>query len=110
MHTKTFSDILRRTERDNAQRLMERAALANRLAKSATQGDARRRAYRVKTDALHSLSRRFPKRVQVERDPVIPSFVVVLYRDDASRTRFGLHAPAAEFAAELEHNELALEK
>ncbi len=108
MHTPTFNDILRRVERETAARLMDRAALANRLAKTAVNGAARRHAYRVKTDALRSLKTRFPQRVSVRRDEEIPLFVIVEYADPLTNKRFGLHAPAAEFSTE--NIELALEK
>ncbi|MDT4896445.1 MAG: hypothetical protein QOH25_1522 [Acidobacteriota bacterium] len=96
--TQTFNQILKRLETQNAERLIEKARTANRLAKSAPDSRARRRAYRVKTEALLNLRRRFPTRTSVITDPHIPSFVIVRYVSLQTGARCGLHAPANDFA------------
>jgi hypothetical protein len=95
--TQTFSQILERLETQNAERLIEKAHTANRLAKSAPDSYARRRAYRIKVDALLNLRRRFPARTSVTRDPRIPSFIIVQYASPQTSARCGLHAPARDF-------------
>lgn len=96
--TQTFNQILKRLETQNAERLIEKARTANRLAKSVPDGRARRRAYRVKIEALLNLRRRFPARTSVMTDPCIPSFVIVEYASPQTGARCGLHAPAHDFA------------
>jgi len=95
---RTFKQILERLETQNAERLIEKARIANRLAKSAPDTCARRRAYRVKVNALLGLRRRFPALTSVTTDPRIPSFVVVKYVSPQTGARCGLHAPARDFA------------
>lgn len=95
--TQTFNQLLKRLETQNAERLIEKARTANRLAKSATDSRARRRAYRVKVVALINLRRYFPARTSVMTDPRIPSFVIVRYDSPQIGARCGLHAPAREF-------------
>jgi hypothetical protein len=95
--TQTFNQILERLETQNAERLIEKARTANQLAKSAPDSCARRRAYRIKVDALLNLRRRFPARTSVTRDPRIPSFVIVQYDSPQTGARCGLHAPACDF-------------
>jgi hypothetical protein len=73
---------------------MHRARTANRLAKTVS-GKARTVAYRVKTDALVTLKKRFPDHVELRRDVRQPRMVVVAVADD----RFGLHVPAQNFIA-----------
>ena len=94
-HALTFKGLLEQTAPSNAGRLMHRARTANRLAKSVS-GRARRAAYRVKTDALVTLKRRFPEQVEILRDDRQPRMVVVA----VASAQFGLHAPAREFAAQ----------
>ena len=96
--TQTFKQILKQLETRNAQRIIERARTANRLAKSAPDSRARRRAYRVKTEALLNLRRRFPARTSVKTDPRTPSFVIVEYASPQTGVRCGLHAPVHDFA------------
>src|SRR5947209_16643962 len=96
--TQTFNQILKRLESQNAERLIEKARTANRLAKSAPDSHARRRAYRVKVDALLNLRRRFPSRTSVMTDSRIPSFVIVQYASPQTGVRCYLHAPARDFA------------
>jgi hypothetical protein len=95
--TPTFNQILERLETQNAERLIEKARTANQLAKSAPDSCARRRAYRIKVDALLNLRRRFPAHTSVTRDPRIPSFVIVQYASPQTGARCGLHAPARDF-------------
>jgi hypothetical protein len=95
--TQTFNQILKLLEAQNAQRLIEKARTANRLAKSVPDSRARRRAYRVKVDALLNLRRRFPARTSITPDPRIPSFVIVEYASPHTGVRSGLHAPVSDF-------------
>jgi hypothetical protein len=95
--TQTFNQILERLETQNAERLIEKARTANQLAKSAPDSCARRRAYRIKVDALLNLRRRFPAHTSVTPDPRIPSFVIVQYASPQTGARCGLHAPARDF-------------
>jgi hypothetical protein len=76
----------------NAHRLMDRARLANRLAKRA-EGRARWLLYGAKVVALLAIRSRFPERVQVDEDPSLPRFVVVRVSD----APFALHAPRGQF-------------
>ena len=96
--SRTFNQILMRLEAQNAERLLEKARAANRLAKSAPDGHARRCAYRVKVSALLNLRRCFPAHTNVTTDPHIPSFVIVEYASPNTGARSGLHAPAHDFA------------
>jgi hypothetical protein len=84
----TFRTILTQLEVDNSSRLMERARLANRLAKS-LEGRSRSKAYRVKHRALRALASSFPNRVCIHHDPRLPEFLVV----ESLTNRCGLHAP-----------------
>jgi|GEM_PF-3556616 len=95
---RTFRQILARLETQNAERLIEKARTANRLAKSAPDACARSRAYRVKVNALLGLRRRFPSNTSVRTDPRLPSFVLVKYVSPLTGVRCGLHAPARDFA------------
>ena len=92
-----FQDILGDVATLNARRLMARARLANRLAKS-LRGQNRWSAYTLKSRALFELVARFPERVRIVNDTRTPRFVVV----KVPRDRFGLHAPAGLFNSE--HN------
>lgn len=87
---RTFGMILDRVTPENSARLMERARLANRLAKSLG-GRSRIKAYRIKHRALVALTIRFPERVNISRDRRLPEFAVVTSLVD----RCGLHAPSA---------------
>lgn len=87
-----FAEIVGAVAERNAGTLMARARLANRLAKT-SEGRARRLAYAVKTGALVALKNRFPERVAIDLDPMLPSFVVV----SVPTARFGLHAPVERF-------------
>jgi hypothetical protein len=87
-----FRNILRSVASENAVRLMGRARIANRVAKS-LHGESRVRAYAVKTQALLRLTSRFPERVWVVNDFNTPRFVLV----KVPIFRFGLHAPSYMF-------------
>ena len=91
----TFKGLLEQTARANAVRLMHRARTANRLAKTVMNNKARTVAYRVKTDALMTLTKRFPEQVELRRDIRHPQMIVVA----VAAARFGLHAPAQNFTA-----------
>jgi hypothetical protein len=91
---RNFRNILSRVATQNADRLMGRARLANKLAKS-LRGRSRRKAYAVKSETLLELTRRFPERIRIVHDFASPRFVLV----QAPRDRFGLHAPAILFEA-----------
>ena len=94
--TQTFSQILKRLESQNAGRLIEKARTANQLAKSAPSSRARRRAYRVKVNALINLRRYFPARTSLTTDPRISPIVIVRYDSPQTGARCGLHAPARD--------------
>ena len=98
-HTVTFKGLLERTALANQRRLMHRARTANRLAKSVN-GRARIVAYRVKTEALVTLTKRFPDQVMLRRDVEQPGMVVVA----VTAARFGLHAPAQNFTGRGKDN------
>ncbi|HEV7858769.1 MAG TPA: hypothetical protein VGO91_09095 [Pyrinomonadaceae bacterium] len=93
-NTVTFKGLLEQTAAANAGRLMHRARTANRLAKT-VRGKARAAAYRVKTNALVTLKKRFPEQVELRTDVRQPEMVVVA----VAHARFGLHAPAQNFIA-----------
>lgn len=86
----TFNQILSRVEKDNSERLMKKARLANRLAKR-SRGNQRQTAYAVKTSALNSLVRKMPARLDVRKDIVLTDFVVV----ELKNTNVGLHFPVS---------------
>ena len=103
----TFNEMLAQVARQDAESLMTRARLANRLAKS-LQGRARTRAYSVKHAALAALTESFPGSTRVTIDPVLPDFVLVRFDAEptskaASRPTLSLHAPAGEFIARRNH-------
>jgi hypothetical protein len=89
-----FVEIVGAVAERNASTLMARARLANRIAKACSTGPSRRLAYGVKVDALLALRDRFPQYVAVDRDPMLPKFVLVR----VTRTGFTLHAPVDRFA------------
>ena len=91
---KTFSGILGIVAGKNAQRLMERAQTANRLAKS-LRGRSRQRAYAVKTEALIGLVKRFPEQIIVHNDVRTPRYVLI----KNAKGCFGLHGPAYRFTS-----------
>lgn len=87
-HKLTFNQILSRVEKDNSEKLMRKARLANRLAKT-RRGAQRQTAYSVKTRALGSLVRKMPALVDIRRDIILTDFVVV----ELKNTNSGLHFP-----------------
>jgi hypothetical protein len=91
-HAATFKRILKQVETGNCERIMERARLANRLAKL-VEGSSRHRAYAVKHRALKALALGFPRRVYVSRDRIRPHLLVVKCLTNA----WGLHAPEEVF-------------
>ena len=98
----TFRTILTHLEADNSARLMERAGLANRLAKS-VEGRSRSKAYRVKHSALRALTSCFPDRVLISHDPRQPQFLVV----NSLTTFRGLHAPKEVLGPALDEHPAA---
>lgn len=90
----TFKNILERVAPSNAGFLMNKARLANKLAKSATTKRTRLAAYSVKTNALLALQASFPGSVTVNPDPQYGSYFVLVKAQNSS---FGLHAPARFF-------------
>ncbi len=94
---RTFKDILAGVATPNAECILKRALAANRLAKSATSGDMRRGAYKVKTDALLNLRRHFPAQVRVREDTMLPLFLLVEYTSPYSNRRSAMHAPIEIF-------------
>jgi hypothetical protein len=89
---RTFRTILDQVDAENCERIMERARLANRLAKS-VEGSSRRRAYAVKHGALKALALGFSHRVYISRDHMRPHLLVVICLTRA----WGLHAPEEVF-------------
>ena len=88
----TFRSILNSVASQNAQRLMDKARLANRVAKSAMTGSTRIAAYNVKTQALLALNRQFPTHIKVTPDPRYGTYFVLV---ENTSVRFGLHARAS---------------
>ncbi len=84
----TFNEILANNEKNNSERLMSKARLANHLAKK-SRGGQRKIAYYVKTNALHSLVKKMPERVSIRKDIILTDFVVV----EMKNTNVGLHFP-----------------
>lgn len=87
-HKLTFNQIVAGVEKDNSEKLMKKARLANRLAKRA-RGLQRQAAYSVKSGALQSLIHKMPARVDVRKDIILTDFVVV----ELKNTNVGLHFP-----------------
>jgi len=93
-----FRNILATVASQNAQRLMDKAHLANRVAKSAMTGRSRLAAYNVKTRALLALNRQFPADIKVTPDPRYGTHFVLVQNPSV---RFGLHARARDFQKQL---------
>jgi len=89
-----FRNILATVASQNAQRLMDKARLANRVAKSAMTGRTRLAAYNVKTRALLALNRQFPADIKVTLDARYGTHFVLVQNPSV---RFGLHARASDF-------------
>lgn len=87
VHSRTFKTVLRHSSVANSVRLMERARLANRIAKM-VKGRSRTKAYQVKHRALIALAARLPRSVEIKPDPSLPEFVIVNALDG-----HGLHLP-----------------
>ena len=87
-HKLTFSQIIAGVEKDNSEKLMMKARLANHLAKR-VRGAQRQSAYAVKSGALGSLVRKMPARVEIRKDIILTDFVVV----ELKNTNIGLHFP-----------------
>ena len=89
----TFNEILNRTQEENCSRLMQKARIANRIAKT-TRPRSRRRAYQVKSDALIAIIRKMSGMYNVKRDHrLYEPHVVTL-----SSERSGLHIPTRQLA------------
>jgi len=87
-HKQTFNQILAGVEKDNSEKLMFRARIANRLAKK-SRGAQRQAAYAVKSRALSSLVKKMPALLDVRKDIILTDFVVV----ELKNTNVGLHFP-----------------
>lgn len=87
-HKLTFNQILAGVEKNNSEKLMSKARLANRLAKR-TKGLQKKAAYAVKSGALGSLVKKMPGRVDIRKDIILTEFVVV----ELKNTNVGLHFP-----------------
>ena len=90
----TFNRTLAKIEGQNAENLMLKARLANRLAKKSC-GTNRKTAYNVKANALCSLIKKLPNYVRVSKDIKLTDFIVVELKTELS----GLHLPAANLVA-----------
>ncbi len=84
----TFNQICAKEEKDNSEKLMSKARLANRLAKR-VRGNQRQTAYAVKSGALSSLVHKMPALLDVRKDIILTDFVVV----ELKNTNVGLHFP-----------------
>ena len=84
----SFSNILEKAARKNRNALMQKAFVANRMAKVA-RGASRIGSYAVKSKALNAIIDKFPNEVEIGYDPTFPEMVVV----SVLKTKFGLHAP-----------------
>jgi hypothetical protein len=87
-HKLTFNQILNGVEKENSEKLMSKARLANSLAKR-SRGVQRKTAYTVKSNALCSLVHKMPARINVRKDIILTDFVVV----ELKNTNVGLHFP-----------------
>ncbi len=87
-HKLTFNQILNGVEKENSEKLMSKARLANSLAKR-SRGVQRQTAYSVKSNALGSLVHKMPARIDVRKDIILTDFVVV----ELKNTNVGLHFP-----------------
>lgn len=88
-YRRSFANILEQVASQNSARLIARARLANRLAKSG-EGRSRAKAYQIKNQALKAFASRFPDRVFIERDPNQPWLFLVHFRS----TQWALHMPS----------------
>jgi hypothetical protein len=95
INNRSFNQILQQISEPNMQRLMTRAYIANRIAKSASIAGAKRHAYKVKLTSLQGLKKFFPNDVRIEHDFRQGSGIV---RVAIAKQSFALHAPAENFA------------
>jgi hypothetical protein len=89
-HKLTFNQILLGVEKENSEKLMFKARTANRLAKK-SRGSQRQVAYSVKTNALGSLVKKMPARIDIRKDIILTDYVVI----ELKNTNVGLHFPIA---------------
>src|SRR5262245_28913289 len=89
---RTFRMIRDQVEAANCEKLMERARLANRLAKH-LEGNRRSKAYVIKHRALKELASSFPHLVYVHIDRRTAGFVLV----HSLKRVWALHAPDGLF-------------
>lgn len=87
-HKLTFNQILAGVEKDNSERLMKKARTANNLAKK-SRGSQKQTAYAVKSQALDSLVKKMPTRIDIRKDIILTDFVVI----ELKNTNVGLHFP-----------------
>lgn len=87
-HKLTFNEILAEVEKDNSEKLMRKARIANNLARR-SRGFQKQTAYGVKSKALSSLVKKMPARIDIRKDIILTDFVVV----ELKNTNVGLHFP-----------------
>lgn len=87
-HKPTFNQILAGVEKENSEKLMFRARVANKLAKK-SRGSQRQTAYAVKSRALCSLVKKMPARIDIRKDIILTDYVVI----ELKNTNAGLHFP-----------------
>ena len=92
----SFSIVLQKAERQNRNSLMQKAFLANRIAKT-VKGFSRKNSYTVKAKALNAIIEKFPNEVEVREDSSLPEMVVV----SVLHTNFGLHTPRLALESQL---------
>lgn len=88
---KTFNEILDETKENNCERLMQKARMANRIAKQ-TKPRSRRNAYGVKHGALTAIVKKMKGKFDVRKDFRNDELAVVTLRKE----RCGLHIPLSE--------------
>lgn len=91
-HRKTFNQLLQETAAQNRSFLMQKAKIANCMAKS-LKGKNRQRSYKVKVMALKALTTKFASDVRILSDRNTPTMIVV----SVGSAGFGLHAPGYLF-------------
>ena len=84
----SFGNVLALVELQNLETIMERARRANRLAKTLV-GRHKRKAYRVKHQALKALATKFPHHIYVNNDPRRRGVLLV----NSLTKVWALHAP-----------------
>lgn len=83
-----FRRVLNEVASANAVKLIEKARIANKLAKS-LRGKSRNAAYAVKTKAVFALAGSFPEELLIENDFSTPGFLIIR----VPARSFALHAP-----------------